>query len=167
MKKLLFTAAALLLAGSAFAHDYTAGSLHIGHPWSRATPKGAPVGGGYLTITNNGSEPDRFVGGSVDFAQKLELHQMSMDHGVMKMRPVDGGIEIKPGETVTLKPGGLHIMFVGLDKPLKQGERVPATLDFAKSGKVKVDFVVEGMGATHNDAAGGMSKMPGMAEHSH
>jgi copper(I)-binding protein len=166
MKKLLSTAAAVLLAGSVLAHEYNAGSLHIGHPWARATPKGAPVGGGYLTITNNGSEPDRLIGGSVDFAKKFELHQMSTDQGVMKMRPVEGGIEIKPGETVTLKPGGLHIMFVGLDKPLKQGERVPATLDFAKSGKVKVDFVVEGMGATH-DEAGGMSNMPGMAGHSH
>ena len=167
MKKLLFTAAAVLLAGSALAHDYNAGSLHIGHPWARATPKGAPVGGGYLTITNNGSESDRLVGGSVGFAKKFEVHRMSMDQGVMKMRPVEGGVEIRPGETVTLKPGGLHIMFVGLDKPLKQGDRVPATLDFAKSGKVKVDFVVEGMGATRDDAAGGMSKMPGMAEHSH
>jgi copper(I)-binding protein len=167
MKKLLFTAAAVLLAGSALAHEYNAGSLHIGHPWARATPKGAPVGGGYLTITNNGKEPDRLVGGSVDFAKKFELHQMSMDQGVMKMRPVEGGVEIKPGETVTLKPGGLHIMFVGLDKPLKQGEHVPATLDFAKSGKVKVDFAVEGMGATHDEAGGGTSKMPDMAGHNH
>jgi copper(I)-binding protein len=92
---------------------------------------------------------------------------MSMDQGVMKMRPVEGGVEIKPGETVTLKPGGLHIMFVGLDRPLKQGEHVPATLDFAKSGKVKVDFAVEGMGATHDEAGGGTSKMPDMAGHNH
>ena len=165
--KLLFTiTAAVLLAAPALAHDYKIGSLQIGHPWARATPKGAPVGGGYLTITNNGTEPDRLVGGTAPFAKDVELHKMSMDAGVMKMRPVAGGLEIKPGETVTLKPGGLHLMFVGLDKPLKEGERVPATLDFTKAGKVKVDFVVEGMGATHEK--GPSVAMPGMTgQHGH
>jgi copper(I)-binding protein len=164
MSKLLAGAfAALLLIAPTLAHDYKVGSLQIAHPWSRATPKGAAVGGGYLTITNNGSTPDRLIGGSTPVAKEFELHQMSNDNGVMKMRPVEGGLEIKPGETVTLKPSGYHIMFVDLAKPLKQGDRVPATLDFAKAGKVQVEFAVEGMGATHGNEAGG--PMPGMGGH--
>lgn len=164
MSKTLFCIlAAALLAVPALAHDYTAGALKIGHPWARATPKGAPVGGGYLTITNTGSEPDRLIGGSSPVAKEFEVHEMSMDHGVMKMRPVDGGLEIPPGKTVTLKPGGLHAMFVGLNQPLKQGDKVPATLEFAKAGKVQVEFLVEGMGATHDSQAGhDMKSMPGM-----
>lgn len=154
------TLATVLFAAPALALEYNIGPLHIGHAWARATPKGAQVGGGYLSVTNNGKEVDRLVGGSTPFADKFELHEMSMDQGVMKMRPVSGGIEIKPGDTVTLKPGGYHVMFVGLKQPLKQGERVPATLDFAKAGAVKVEFVVEGIGATHEQQGG---KMPAMS----
>jgi copper(I)-binding protein len=162
MSKLLGgTLAAFLLITPALAHDYNVGPLHIGHLWSRATPKGAP-GGGFLTITNNGTAVDRLIGGSSPVAKEFELHQTSEEKGVAKMRPLEGGLEIKPGETVTLRPGGYHIMFVGLDKPLKQGDRVPATLDFAKAGKVQVEFAVEGMGATHGDAGGAM---PGMSGH--
>jgi copper(I)-binding protein len=156
-------ALAILAAAPAFGHDYTAGSLKIAHPWSRATPKGATVGGGYMTITNNGSAADRLLGGTPDAAKAFEIHKMSMEQGVAKMRPVEGGLEIKPGETVTLDPGGYHVMLVGLKHPLKKGERISATLDFAKAGKVKVEFVVEGMGAMHGGEGGGM---PGMT-HGH
>jgi copper(I)-binding protein len=142
-----------------FAHDYTVGSLKIDHPWARATPKGASVGGGYMKITNNGSEPDRLIGGSTDMAKSFEVHEMTMDGGVMKMRPVAGGIEIKPGETVALDPSGYHVMFVGLKDQLKQGSRFKATLDFANAGKINVDFVVEGIGAK---APAGDHDMPGM-----
>jgi copper(I)-binding protein len=169
-KKLLIGVfAAALLATSVFAHEYNVGSLHIGHPWSRATPKGAPVGGGYLSITNNGTTPDTLVSGTSPVSKTFELHEMKTENGVMKMRPLTGGVEIKPGQTVTLSPGGEHIMFVGLKQPLKQGERIPATLNFAKAGQVKVEFVVEGMGATHGGEAKhdmpGMPGMPGMAGH--
>jgi len=143
----------------AFAHDYTVGGLKIDHPWARATPKGASVGGGYMKITNNGSEPDRLIGGSTDMAKSFEVHEMKMDGGVMKMRPVAGGLEIKPGQTVTLDPSGYHVMFVGLKDQLKQGGHFKATLDFAKAGKVEVDFVVEGIGAK---TGSGDHAMPGM-----
>jgi copper(I)-binding protein len=168
MSKLLVgTLAALLFTAPALAHEFNVGPLHIGHPWSRATPKGAQVGGGYLSITNNGTTSDRLVGGSTPVAKAFELHQMSNENGVMKMRAVEGGLEIKPGETVTLKPGGYHIMFVGLSKPLTEGERVSATLEFAKAGKVQVEFAVESMGATHDKAKPGMAghEMPGMTGH--
>jgi copper(I)-binding protein len=162
-RKLSCIIAAALLAAPALAHDYTAGSLKIGHPWARATPKGAQIGGGYFAITNTGKEPDRLIGGSISVAKKFEIHEMSMDGGVMKMRAMPDGIAIEPGKTVTLKPGGLHVMFVDLSQPLKQGERVPATLEFAKAGKVQVEFVVEGIGATHDAPAGhDMKAMPGM-----
>jgi hypothetical protein len=162
-RKLFCILIAVFLAGPAFAHDYTAGSLKIGHPWARATPKGAPVGGGYLSVTNSGTEPDRLVGGSTPISRKFEVHQMSMDHGVMKMRPLGNGLEIPPGKTITLSPGGLHVMFVDLNQPLKQGDKIPATLEFAKAGKVQVEFAVEGMGATHeNHENHEMKEMPGM-----
>jgi copper(I)-binding protein len=154
-----FPIAAILLAAPAAAHEYNVGPLHSGHPWARATPKGATVGGGYLSVTNNGKETDRFIGGESPVATSFELHKMTMDHGVMKMRPVNGGIAIAPGETVTLTPGGLHVMLVGLKEPLKQGTRVPATLDFAKAGKVQVEFVVEGIGATHEQHGASMPEM--------
>ena len=158
---ILLALCAMLIA-PAVAHEYTVGSLHIGHPWSRATPKGATIGAGYLKITNNGTTPDRLIGGLSDAAKSFELHVMSMENGVMKMRPVEGGIEIKPGETVEFKPESYHVMFVGLKEPLVQGHRVKATLDFAKAGKVAVEFVVESIGARQgkDDHA-----MPGMPHH--
>lgn len=158
---ILLALCAMLIA-PAVAHEYTVGSLHIGHPWSRATPKGAAIGAGYLKITNNGTAPDRLLGGSSEVAKSFELHVMSMENGVMKMRPVEGGIEIKPGETVEFKPESYHVMFVGLKEPLVQGHRVKATLDFEKAGKVAVEFVVESIGARqgNDDHA-----MPGMPHH--
>jgi periplasmic copper chaperone A len=145
----LAVAAAILVCGAASsrAEDVTAGSLKISAAWTRATPKGAPVGGGYLTITNTGTAADRLIGGASDLSAHLEVHSMMMENGVMKMRPVDAGIEIKPGQTVELKPGGFHVMFVGLKKPFVQGDHVKATLKFEKAGDVSVDFTVEGIGA--------------------
>lgn len=155
----LATAVLGLLALPAQAADVTVGQLKISAPWARATPKGASVGGGYMTITNTGSAPDRLIGGATAVAKDVQVHEMTMANGVMKMRPVAGGIEIKPGATVTLKPGGYHLMFVRLSQQLKQGEHFKVTLEFAKAGKVDVDFTTEGVGATH-PAAGG--SMPGM-----
>ncbi len=132
---------------SVSAHDYKAGSLHIVHPWARATPKGAQVAGGYLKITNNGATPDRLVGGSSPAAGRFEIHEMATVDGVMRMRPLPRGLEIKPGETVELKPGSFHIMFMQLRQPFKEGERVKGTLRFEKAGLVEVEYAVEKMGA--------------------
>jgi len=162
MTRTVFVVAAVFaasLAMSAHAEDVTAGSLKISTPWTRATPKGAGVGGGYMKITNTGAAPERLVSGSADVSSRFELHEMSMDNGVMKMRPVVKGIEIKPGETIELKPGGYHVMFLGLKKSFTQGEHVKATLAFEKAGKVDVDFTVEGIGA---QTGGGDHVMPGM-----
>jgi len=156
----LFAALLAVAASGAHARDYRAGSLEIADPWARATPKGAAVGGGYLRIRNGGTTPDRLTGGSSDVAAKLELHTMTMDNGVMKMRPVEGGLEIKPGATVELKPGSSHLMFVGLKKPLGAGDHVKATLTFEKAGPVDVEFDVSAMGAPAGHDMPGM-KMQG------
>jgi periplasmic copper chaperone A len=143
-----------------WADDITVGGLKISAPWARATPKGASIGGGYLTITNISTTPDRLVGGTTDVSSRFEVHEMSMDNGVMKMRPVTKGLEIKPGQTVELKPGGYHVMFVGLKQQLEQGHPFKATLMFEKAGKVDVDFAVEGIGAqTGGDATPAMGGM--------
>lgn len=158
----LLSLCAGLIAAPALSHDYIAGSLKITHPWSRATPKGAAIGVGYLKITNAGTMPDRLLGGSSEAAKSFELHVMSMENGVMKMRPVEGGIEIKPGETVEFKPESYHAMFVGLKEPLVKGHRVKATLEFEKAGKVAVEFVVGDIGARRGDDD---RSMPGMPHH--
>jgi copper(I)-binding protein len=141
------------------AEDITVGSLKISAPWARATPKGASVGGGYMKITNTGTAPDRLVGGTTDISRSFELHEMTTEGGVMKMRPVAGGIEIKPGQTVSLDPSGYHVMFVGLNEQLMQGGHFKATLQFAKAGNVDVDFTVESIGA---QTGGGDHAMPSM-----
>jgi copper(I)-binding protein len=160
----LFVAAMLAaaLAHPVHADDVAAGGVKISAPWARATPKGAAVGAGYMTITNNGSASDRLIGGASDVSKGLEIHEMTMDNGVMRMRPIGKGLEIKPGQSVELKPGGNHLMFLGLKKPLAQGEHVKATLAFEKAGKVDVDFTVESIGAQKPDSAGGDHAMPGM-----
>ena len=121
MSKPTFIIAAVIAACVAMpaqAEDVTVGPLKISAPWTRATPKGAGVGGGYMKITNTGAAPDRLVGGSSDVSGRFEIHEMSVDNGVMKMRLLAKGLEIKPGQTVEFKPGGYHVMFVGLKRPL-------------------------------------------------
>ena len=122
-----------------------AGDLVISNAWTRATPGGAKVGGGYLTIENKGTTADKLVGGTTAVAGKLEVHQMSMSDGVMKMHPVEGGVAIEQGETV------------------------PVTLQFEKAGKVAVSLSVQGIGAAAPGAGGGammmMKKDPDHSQH--
>ncbi len=143
----------------AVAADFDVGSMHISQPWARATPKGADDGAGYMTITNKGSTPDRVNCVSDDASKQCQIHSMTMEGGVMKMRPVEGGLEIKPGETVTLKPGGYHMMFVDLNHPLEQGKSVEAELKFDHAGTVKVDYPIAAFGAPAPGAAAGGGTM--------
>ena len=140
---------ALLFAGAqtVLAHEFKVGDLEIGHPWSRATPAGAKVAGGYFTITNKGSAPDRLLSISSDISDKAELHEMAVKDGVMTMRPVAGGLEIPAGGKVVLGPGSYHVMFMDLKQPTKQGEMFTATLTFEKAGTVTVEFAVQAMGS--------------------
>jgi len=155
------------LAHAEDAMSYKVGALQITQPWSRATPKGAEVAGAYFKITNTGTTPDRLVGGSSPVAGRFEIHEMSMDNGVMKMRPVPNGLEIKPGESVELKPGAYHVMMLDLKQPLNKGDHVKATLKFEKAGPVDVEYNVVGVGETPAAGApgsvgGGMHDMKGM-----
>ena len=149
--KVAIVGAALWLAaaslGSAVGQEIKAGDLAIDRPWSRATPAGAKVGAGYMTITNKGSAPDRLIGASTAAAGRVEIHEMAMKDGVMTMRPTSGGLPIEPGKTVTLAPGGYHFMLMDLKAPLKQGAKLPVTLEFEKAGKVNVTLDVQAVGA--------------------
>jgi len=144
-----------LVAIPAGATDYDVGSIHIAQPWARATPKGASSGAAYMTITNTGTAPDRLNCVSSDASAQCQIHTMTMDNGVMKMRPVEGGLEIKPGETVALKPSSLHVMLVNLKHPLVQGNMVKATLKFDNAGTVDVEYPIAAIGAPAPGAAAG------------
>ena len=150
--RLFLLAVAVAFAGPALGHDYNVGSLNIGHPWARATPKGAAVAGGYLKITNKGTEADRLIGGSAAFAGRVEIHEMSEEGGVMKMRHLPKGIEIKPG--------AVHVMFMDLKVPLvkDQKPRPKGTLVFEKAGTVEVEYAVEAVGGSPGEHDHGAHK---------
>lgn len=151
MKHILTLAASLLLALPALAHEITVGDLEIIHPNIPQPAESAKAAGGFMAISNNGSEPDRLIGVEADFAAKAETHESKVDaDGVGTMEHVDG-IEIPPGETVNLEHGSYHIMFMGLKDALKEGEERKVTLIFEKAGRVEIDFMIdppmgEGMG---------------------
>src|SRR2546423_1416543 len=156
-------------AARASAEEVKADYLVITQAWSRATPGGAKIGGGYLTIENKGSTPDRLLGASADIADRVQIHEMSMNNGVMTMRPLDKGLAIEPGKTVKLAPGGYHLMLLDLKSPLKQGDKLPVTLEFEKAGKVKLSLDVQGVGAqgpAGASDAGGHMDMKKMPDHS-
>lgn len=133
-------------AAPAAAHDFKAGALTLQHPWTRATA--GKVGGGFVEIVNAGKTPDTLVSASSSAAAKVEIHTMTMDNGIMRMRPLPDGITVPAGMTASLKPGANHIMLIGLKAPLVQGALVPLTLNFAKAGPVKVQLKVEAAGAS-------------------
>lgn len=144
-RRTLLGATLAIIALPVAAHDYTAGDITIGHPWSRAAGAGG-TGAGFLKLTNNGTQPDRLVSATSPLAPVVELHSMVRDGDVMRMRPVQD-ITIAPGQTVELRPGGFHIMLVGLTAPMNQGTRVPLTLRFERAGEIQVELAVEAAGA--------------------
>ena len=152
LRTFLAIAASLFFVAGAAAHSVDAGALSLTDLWTRATPPKAPTAGGYMTIANKGKEADRLIAATSPLADKAVLHRMEVVDGVMKMHPVEGGIEIPAGATVTLAPGGLHIMFVGMKEPLTEGGKLPLTLIFEKAGKVETFLHVHAIGA---DAPGG------------
>ena len=133
--------------GSATAHDFRAGDLQIGHPWTRAVAASAPTAAGYMTIRNAGAAADRLIGSEAPQASKVEMHEMSLTDGIMRMRPIPGGIAIPPGQEVRLAPGGQHLMLIGPQGGFTQGARVLLTLVFERAGRVDVELAVEAAGA--------------------
>ncbi|MEM7641524.1 MAG: copper chaperone PCu(A)C [Pseudomonadota bacterium] len=141
----ILTALILSLAAlPALAHDYVAGGLSIVHPHVIATPPNAPVAGAYMTIVNTGDD-DVLLSVEVPEtkAGHVQLHETSMEDGIMRMSELEGGIPIPAGETVTLESGGLHLMLMRLPQGLADGDLVPATLTFQEAGKVHVVFLVK------------------------
>lgn len=143
-RMLLLSVTALWLAASGLAaQETTAGALKITAPWMRTPPGGAKVASGYVTITNMGDAPDRLIGGSTAIAERVEVHEMTMDKGIMKMRALDPGLDIAPGQTVELKPGSYHLMIMGLKAVPEAGKPVKIELRFVKAGAVTLDFDVQ------------------------
>jgi hypothetical protein len=138
--------AAVFVSGAALAHDYQVKSLRVSNPFARATPPGAKVAGAFMTIKNVGPDADRLLSASSPVAGLVEIHEMAMDGGMMKMRALKG-IDLKPGATVELQPGGYHVMLEDLKQPLKQGEQIPVQLTFEKAGVLDIKVHVEAMGA--------------------
>ena len=145
-KEIAFAAALTLGAVVSFAdaqaHEVKVGEIVINHPWARQSPMGADVAAGFMTITNTGKEEDRLVRATASVTPTVQLHEMKMEGDVMTMAEVPGGIVIPPGATVELKPKSLHIMFMGLKAPVKEGEVIAGTLTFEKAGTTDVQYEV-------------------------
>ncbi len=141
MQKAIAGVALVLATLSAAAHSFKLGDIDIGHPYARPTREGQLVSGGYFKLTNKGAA-DRLLSASSPAAGTAEIHSMTMDGNVMKMRQVDA-IELAAGQTGELKPGGYHLMLMGLKAPLKAGDQFPLTLKFEKAGEVVVTVKVE------------------------
>ncbi|MEP6875044.1 MAG: copper chaperone PCu(A)C [Burkholderiales bacterium] len=145
MNKLMIAAALTLAALGTHAQAAKSGSISVESAYARATVAGQPAGGGFLKLVNAGAD-DRLVSASSEVAAAVELHLMAMKGDVMQMRQVDA-IDVKAGQTVELKPGGYHLMLMGLKAPLKAGSSFPVTLKFEKAGEVTVNVKVEAAGA--------------------
>ena len=139
------------------------GALLIEAPWVRATPAGARVAGGYMTITNTGTVPDRLIGGSFPLAARFEVHEMAVTNGVMTMRELAKGLDIPAGGKVELKPGGLHLMFMDLRNPVAQGQPITGTLVFEKAGSIAITYQVAPIGA--RSPTGAATDRPGAHAH--
>ncbi|MGE5500427.1 MAG: copper chaperone PCu(A)C [Ignavibacteriales bacterium] len=142
MKRLAALIAAVAVATPAAAHEYKAGDLAIGHPWSRPAAAGMN-GAGYLTVTNAGSKPDVLLKVETPAAERVEIHQGSMAGGVMSMKELPNGMPVPAGGAATFAPGGNHLMMVRLKQALKTGDKIPATLVFQRAGRVDVEFAVQ------------------------
>ncbi|MBU1212583.1 MAG: copper chaperone PCu(A)C [Alphaproteobacteria bacterium] len=142
-------------AGTTHNHAQSHAGLSVEKAWTRATPPGAKVAGGFVTITNSGKEPDKLVGASFALSKSVEVHEMTMTDGVMRMNEVEGGLAIAPGTSVELKPGSYHLMFMDLTGTPKESEPVKGTLRFEKAGEIAIEFAVAPIGAKSIDGAGG------------
>ncbi|MET0568732.1 MAG: copper chaperone PCu(A)C [Hyphomicrobiaceae bacterium] len=138
--------ATLSIGGAAEGQEFKSGGITVVTPWARATPGGAKVGGAYLELKAAAGIEDRLVAAKSAAAGTVEIHDHINEGGIMKMRRVDG-IKLSGGQTVTLKPGGYHLMLMDLKQPLKQGGKLPLTLVFEKAGEVAVEALIAPIGA--------------------
>lgn len=148
MRKLfcVITFAICFVLSSAHADGMKHGGIMVEQPWARATAGPARAGAAYMTLVNMGHETDRLIEVKSDLATRTEVHTHLMEDGIMKMRKVDV-TEVASGAPTIMQPGGLHVMFMGLKAPFKEGQELPLTLVFEKAGEVPVKFTVRGVGA--------------------
>jgi len=155
----LATAALLItMATPALAQGAATATIVVQQPWARATPAGAGTGAVHMTLVNKSGSADRLTGASSDDAPTVQIHEMSVVNGVMRMRQLANGLLIPAGGTVALKPGSYHVMLIGLKKPLTAGQTLPLTLVFEKAGNISVTVPIQAMGA-EQDKGGGMGNM--------
>lgn len=142
LKTVVLGVAITTLSTVAALAQVVAGDLTLSDAKIRAAPPGAPVSAGFMVIANNGTEPERLLGGSVSFAGSVEVHEMTMENEVMRMRELESGLEIPPGGSVALRPGGYHIMFMQLKEPVTVGDSHTVTLLFENAGTVELQMPV-------------------------
>jgi hypothetical protein len=146
-RPLVFALLSLSISALALAHEFVAGDIHIAHPHARATVPGQPAAAAYIGLDNGGKTADKLIGASSPVAKAVELHTMSMDNNIMRMREVKE-IDLPPGAKIMMKPGdGYHLMLLGLSHPLKAGEKIPLTLKFEKFGTLEVQVVIDELNA--------------------
>lgn len=138
--------------------SYSSAGIAVGEPFSRPAPAGG-TGAGFFSVTNNNTGPDVLIAVESPIARKVQMHETSMADGMMRMEQLKDGVPLKAGQTVAFEPGGKHVMFIGLVRPLKAGDRIPATLVFRNAGRAPIELVVRD--------AGGMAGMTGMTGHDH
>ena len=162
LSKLAMMAILTAFASAALAQASGTSTVTVKQPWARATPAGAMTGAVYMTLVNSASTADRLTAGSSDVAAKVQIHEMAVVNGIMKMRQLVNGLPIPAGGSVTLKPGGYHVMLIGLKKQLIKGQTLPLTLTFAKAGNITITVPIQAIGATKRTEWGGMQgKKPG------
>ena len=155
----------LLFNQDVTAKDYQIGDLKISEPWARSSPSRAKTGAAYVTkISNHGSKIDRLIDASAPVAKRVEVHTNIIENGIAKMRHVKA-IDINPGHSITLKPGGYHIMLMGLKAPLKIGDIFPLTLTFEKAGEIKVMTEIRKIGGSHSHKMSPGKMSPGKMKH--
>ena len=160
ISKLAFATLLIGFSAPVLAQAAGSSSIIVEQPWSRATPSGAKTGAVYMTIDNKSGTADRLTGASSNVADKLQIHEMKVENGVMQMREIAGGLPIPANGSVMLKPGSYHVMLIGLKKPLAAGDNFSLTLTFEKAGNISVTVPVHTMGATpDNGNMGGMGHM--------
>jgi len=158
---LAFIAVLIVAASTTACAQAAKTSIVVEDPYARATPAGALSGAAYMTLENKTNAADRLIGASSNVAAQVQIHEMSMVNGVMQMRQLANGLPVPAGESVALKPGGYHVMLIGLKKQLTAGETLPLTLTFEKAGNISVTVPIKAMGSMQ-DSHGGMGNMDGM-----
>jgi periplasmic copper chaperone A len=163
--KLAFVAALIAFGTPALAQGTGSATITVEQPWARATPAGARTGAVYMTLENKSGTADRLTGASSSVADKLQIHEMKVENGVMQMNELAGGLPIPAGGSVVLKPGSYHVMMIGLKKPLKAGATFPLTLTFENAGNISLTVPIQAVGAMQgggNMGGMGQNKSGGM-----